>query len=284
MRTEHDEVAHRTTGTKTGGSATVDPRLIEVFDAAAAALRKVVVDHHVTHQEYCQMVDFLNTVAAEGELNLICDLILEAAVMDAHFASSRGTAFNAEGPYYLPGSPRLASPCTMPMRDDEAGPPMVFSGTVRALDGAPISGASIELWHSTVDGLYSNIDPEVPEWLFRGQFAAKEDGRFEVRSIQPSPYEISRHGPVGRMLQTMGRHQFRPAHLHFKISHPGFAPLTTQIYFQNDPYLNSDAANCVHPSLVINLQEVADPAAIARHATDRPFVAAHYDFVLSPAA
>ncbi|VTU46694.1 Chlorocatechol 1,2-dioxygenase (plasmid) [Variovorax sp. SRS16] len=264
--------------------ATMNPRLVEVFDAAANALRKVVVDHHVTHQEYCQMVEFLNTVAAGGEINLICDLILEAAVMEAHFASSRGTAFNAEGPYYLPDAPRLTLPYTMPMRADEVGPPMVFSGTVKALDGAPLAGASIELWHSTVDGLYSNIDPEVPEWLFRGQFTTSEDGAFDVRSIQPSPYEISRHGPVGRMLKAMGRHQFRPAHLHFKVSHAGFEPLTTQIYFNTDPYLDSDAANCVHKSLVIELNEVADALDIEKSSIDGPFVAGHYEFVLSPSA
>ncbi|MFM0502484.1 dioxygenase family protein [Paraburkholderia caffeinilytica] len=267
----------------TGADGAVNPRLIQVYDAMRDALRKVVVEQQVTHQEYCLGVEFLNRVAAAGEINLICDFIFEAAVMEAHFASSKGTAFNAEGPYYLAGAPRLTAPYVMPMKGAVIGDPLVFSGSVRDLDGKPLPGALIEFWHSTADGLYSNIDPEVPEWNFRAQFDALEDGTFDVRTILPCPYEISKTGPVGDMQTAMGRHKFRPAHLHLKVTYPGKEPLTTQIYFSDDPYVDSDAANCVHKSLVVPLEDVADPAQIARYGTGRPYVHAHFDFILSPA-
>ena len=35
---------------------------------------------------------------------------------------------------------------------------------------------------------------------------------------------------------------FRPSHIHFKITPPGFNTLITQLYFQGDPYLSTDAA------------------------------------------
>ncbi|MGE0807847.1 MAG: dioxygenase [Burkholderiaceae bacterium] len=260
------------------------PRLIELFNAVSAALKQVVREHHVTHEEYCQMVEFMFGVAGEGEMGLICDLILEAAVVESDYAASAGTAFNAEGPYYIAGSPRLDVPCRMPMRPDEGGTPLLFTGGVSDTQGRPLAGARIELWHSTHDGLYSNIDPEVPEWLLRGQFVADEQGRFEVRTIRPEPYEISRHGPVGRMLHAMGRHRFRPAHLHLKVSHPGFRQLTTQIYFDADPYLDSDAANCVHRSLVIRLDGPSQAEAGSAYGFDAPFLTGRYDLVLQPAA
>lgn len=261
----------------------VNPRLIQVYDAMRDALRRVVVEQQVTHQEYCQGVEFMNRVAAAGEVNLICDFIFEAAVMEAHFASSKGTAFNAEGPYYLPGAPRLTLPYVVPMKGEVSGTPLMFSGTVRDLDGKPLPGALIEFWHSTADGLYSNIDAEVPQWNFRAQFDALEDGSFEVRTILPCPYEISKTGPVGEMQTAMGRHKFRPAHLHLKVTYPGKEPLTTQIYFNGDPYVESDAANCVHQSLVIGLDDVTDAASIERSGTGGPYVHGHFDFVLCPA-
>lgn len=261
-----------------------NPRLVEVYEAIRDALKKVVVDHHVTHQEYCQAVEFIKEVADTGELNLLCDFVLEAAVMEAHFASSKGTAFNAEGPFYLPDSPKLTVPYALQAKGDEVGEPMVFSGTVRDFAGKPIAGAQIEIWHSTPSGLYSNIDPEVPDWDFRGQFPSLDDGSFAVSTIRPCPYEISKHGPVGRMQEAMGRHKYRPAHVHLKITHPGKEPLTTQLYFEGDPYVASDAANCVHSSLIVPVERVADPALTAQHGVPGSFQHCHYDFVLCPAS
>lgn len=251
----------------------VNPRVIEVYDALISAFKKVVADCHVTHQEYCQAVEFLNEVAKAGELNLLCDFMLEAAVMEKHFATSKGTVFNAEGPFYFPDSPRLEEPCTMQALGEETGTPLVFSGTVKSLAGKPIAGAQVEVWHSTPSGLYSNIDPEVPRWDFRGQFPVRADGSFAVNTIRPCPYEISKHGPVGKMQESMGRHKFRPAHIHLKIVSPGMEPLTTQLYFEGDPYVESDAANCVHQSLVVPVETLAG-------GRER----CHYDFVLCPAA
>lgn len=261
-----------------------NPRLMEIYDAVLAAFKQVVVDHHVTHQEYCQAVEFLNEVAAARELNLLCDFMLEAAVMEAHFAASQGTVFNAEGPFYFPDAPQLTPPYALQAKGDEVGEPLVFTGSVRDFAGRPVAGAQVEIWHSTPSGLYSNIDPEVPRWDFRGQFPTLGDGSFAVSTIRPCPYEISKQGPVGRMQEAMGRHKYRPAHLHLKIRHPGKQPLTTQIYFKGDPYVTSDAANCVHESLIVPVELVADAALAAKHGVAGAFHHCHYDFVLCPEA
>jgi catechol 1,2-dioxygenase len=59
---------------------------------------------------------------------------------------------------------------------------------------------------------------------------------------------------VGDLLENvLGRHSWRPTHLHFKIGADGYQPLITQLYFAGDPYLDSDCGSAVKDSLVIDL-------------------------------
>ncbi|MBW4668774.1 MAG: hypothetical protein KME60_15430 [Cyanomargarita calcarea GSE-NOS-MK-12-04C] len=53
----------------------------------------------------------------------------------------------------------------------------------------------------------------------------------------------------------LGRHTKRPAHIHFKLSAAGFTPLITQIYPENDPYLDSDTSFAVMSSTIMKLQK-----------------------------
>ena len=56
----------------------------------------------------------------------------------------------------------------------------------------------------------------------------------------PAPYEIPKSGPTGALLAAIDRHAWRPAHLHMKVQHPGYRPLTTQLFLKNDPWMESD--------------------------------------------
>jgi hydroxyquinol 1,2-dioxygenase len=76
------------------------------------------------------------------------------------------------------------------------------------------------------------------------------DGRFGLRTVLALPYPVPVDGPVGQLLGAIGGHPWRPAHMHFKISAPGYEPLTTHVYRQDDPYLDSDAVYGVRQSLI----------------------------------
>jgi protocatechuate 3,4-dioxygenase beta subunit len=90
--------------------------------------------------------------------------------------------------------------------------------------------------------------------VLRARIPVDGHGDVEFRSIRPAPYEIPKNGPTGHLLnEVLGRHTWRPAHLHFKITAEGYKPLTTQLYFEGDPYLDSDAASGVKNDLVIPL-------------------------------
>src|SRR5262249_54830556 len=101
-------------------------------------------------------------------------------------------------------------------------------------------------------------------------------------TVVPAPYEIPKDGPTGTLLNALGRQFFRPAHLHLKLRHPGYQPITSQLYFEGDRYLASDVANAVRDDLIVALMRCDDPGEIARRGLAGRFFKARYDFVLEP--
>jgi protocatechuate 3,4-dioxygenase beta subunit len=90
-------------------------------------------------------------------------------------------------------------------------------------------------------------------------------------------------GPVGELLRATGRHAWRPAHFHFMISAEGYRPLTTEIFPDDDPYIDEDAVFGVRERLAVKLVAETDPSAVpvalaARDRLQRPFYRVNYDF------
>lgn len=76
--------------------------------------------------------------------------------------------------------------------------------------------------------------------------------------IVPSSYGCPPTGPTQQLLDQLGRHGQRPAHIHFFISAPGYRHLTTQINLSDDPYLHDDFAYATRDELI------ADGAGVGR--------------------
>lgn len=218
----------------------------------------------MTYDEYNAAKQYAIDVGEAGEWPLFADVFFEATVEKVD-AEGRDTSDGAiEGPYYIDGAQELQRPYVMPMRDDEPGDTLLFSGAVASADGSPLAGAQIDMWHSDYYGTYSNIpypdDRELPPaGNLRGRFSVDENGRFEVRTIVPVPYEIPKSGPTGAMLAAAGWHAFRPAHLHVIVTAPGHRSLTAQLYLSEGAYLDSDVAGAVKPGLVLTLEKHTDP-------------------------
>jgi len=263
---------------------TLNPRVAEAFQDVVGAVAGIIRTRRVTFQEYREAIGFLEDVVKEGELPLLMDVFLGVAVDDVNYTANGGTESNLEGPFYIPGAPLLQPPYALPRRDNEPGETLLMSGTVGGLDGGPLAGAMLDVWQANGAGEYSHFHPGVPDFNLRGRFTTDSEGRFEVRTVVPSAYEIPGAGPTGRLLTALGRHFFRPSHLHFKLSHPGYQSLTTQIYFEGDEYLRSDVVGAAKDALVVKPQKHEDPNDLARAALDRPFYACSYSFVLQPQA
>jgi catechol 1,2-dioxygenase len=254
-------------------AATPKERVDAIAHEVLAAVHDTIRKHQVTYEEYNALKGWLIQVGQDGEWPLFCDVWLEHVVEEVAHANRKGSKGTIEGPYYAPNAPELGTDASLPMRDGEKGTPLLFQGQVRALDGTPLPGAKIQIWHADDDGYYSQFAPGIPQWNLRGSFTAGADGRFTIRTIQPAPYQIPTDGSCGKLIAAAGWHAWRPAHLHLIISADGYLPITTQLYFPGDPHNDDDVASAVKPELMLELTPAADGN--GRQTS--------YDFVLDPA-
>jgi hydroxyquinol 1,2-dioxygenase len=185
------------------------------------------------------------------------------------------------GPFFVHGAPEIRN------GDDMAagwkGEPTYVSGTVRSTDGKPIAGALLELWQSNSEGLYDVQVADIGGKQLRARLRTDEEGRFRFRTIKPTAYPVPTDGPVGLILNRMGRHPMRPAHLHFIVSAPGYETVVTHLFVEGDPYLDSDVVFAVKNSLVIEFKRSDSETEAKKVDLKAPFYAASYDFVLRPA-
>jgi protocatechuate 3,4-dioxygenase beta subunit len=253
-----------------------DPRLTDGVERMADALRTLVRDMDLAQDEWMLALAFLTDVGKADEFILLSDVLGLSVFVDgrAHPSDNVTTASNVEGPFYLPDAPLLEAPYRL-AEDDESGEPLLFTGRVSdANTDAPLEGAMLEVWQADDAARYDVQTPDSEPHL-RGRFHAGVDGQFELRTIVPPPYEIPKDGPVGRLLEALGRHAWRPAHLHLKVSHPGHGALTTMVYFEDDPWLDSDTISSVKQPLVVALERVP-----ADDRWDRPHARCTFDVKL----
>lgn len=146
--------------------------------------------------------------------------------------SCQATPSNIEGPYWRANAPFLTN-----LRAGVAGgEPLVVSGLVLSAKGcAPVAGAVLDVWQADHEGYYDLDRDDSDSQYLRGRVRAGQDGSYRFETIKPAPYGIA-----GRL---------RPAHIHFKVSAPGFRSLTTQLYFDGDPNLDHDPLRAALPEL-----------------------------------
>ncbi|RAM36875.1 catechol 1,2-dioxygenase [Arthrobacter globiformis] len=246
---------------KIAGLGVSKERVSLLAGALIKAANDIVVEHQVTYEEYNALKAWLIKVGTDGEWPLFLDVWLEHTVEDVNSQERPGTRGTIEGPYYVPNSPALESPATVEMREGEEGTPLRFSGHFTDTDGNPIQGAQLEIWHADAAGFYSQYAPGLPEWLFRATVKADSDGQFVLHTMRPAPYQIPTDGACGQLISAAGWHAWRPAHIHIKVSAPGYQPVTQQLYFPGDPHNADDIASAVKPELMLDPKPRTDGGA-----------------------
>jgi catechol 1,2-dioxygenase len=96
----------------------------------------------------------------------------------------------------------------------------------------------------------------------RGVFVTDTQGRFAFRSVKPAGYPVPTEGPAGALLRAQKRHNMRPAHLHFLIYKPGYKTIASQVYVQDDPYLETDSQFGVTRALIGNYRKDGDACSL----------------------
>ncbi len=273
--------------TKGTGMTEYNERVATVSTEIIHAIRDVLTKNRVNYDEYSAAVLWIRDLVDSREVPLFVDNFFESTVERATYADMPGSEGTVEGPYYLAGAPLLTEkPFVMPMRENEPGDVMVLNGQVVDLDGKPIAGALVDLWHAGNDGTYSGFVGDAPQYNLRAKMLTDEEGRFQIRTVRPSPYQIPTSGPTGRFLKMLDRHAWRPAHFHLKVSADGFELITTQLYFRGGDWLegDGDVSEAVKESLKVDVIEDQDQTVAARYGLDVPFNSADYAFQLRPQA
>ncbi|CAI8302886.1 MAG: Chlorocatechol 1,2-dioxygenase [Owenweeksia sp. TMED14] len=127
-----------------------------------------------------------------------------------------------QGPFYSVNAPFIQN--NKLANSNEVGTRIILSGQVYNLDCSEvIPNTEIDIWHADDEGSYDNQG-----YNLRGKATTNNQGFYVFESIKPGFY--------------LNGSNFRPSHIHFKITPPGFNTLITQLYFQGDPYIPTDAA------------------------------------------
>ncbi len=230
-------------------------RLRRIMESLAAHLHAFATDVELTQGEWEAGIRILTetghiTDDRRQEFVLWSDALGVSMLVDAlaHSAPHGATESTVLGPFYVPGADLREFGASI--AEEPAGEPAWVHGYVRDLYGEPIARAELDVWQNGDDRLYAVQSPDAPEHHLRGRFRSRNDGSYAFLAVRPVPYTIPGDGPVGRMLESTGRHTWRPAHIHLIVRAPGYCTVATHIFDAGSEYLDSDAVFAVKPSLL----------------------------------
>lgn len=271
-------------------SETSSERIRLVLENLTKHLHAFVEDVAPTIDEWGQAIDFLtrtgqSCTGTRQEFILLSDVLGVSMLVETINCRSTPDATDSTvlGPFHMVDSPdRQLGDDISP---ESVGQRCVVSGRVVSVDGAPIPGAAIDVWQADARGFYDVQQPHVQGvGNGRAMLRADDDGGFWFRTVVPMHYPIPTDGPVGELLDVARRHPFRPAHIHFLVTAPGYRELTTHIFIDGSEYIDSDAVFAVKKSLVKSFVDNTDSAAAERYGVPVPFRHGQFDIVLHPEA
>lgn len=251
---------------------------------------KLIEDLQITPEEFWKAVHYFNELGSRQEAGLVVaglgiehylDMLMDAE--DEEAGRTGGTPRTIEGPLYVAGAPLSKGEARLDDGQD-AGTPLFMQGRVFDTDGKPLAGAIVDVWHANTGGTYSYFDPAQSEFNLRRRIETDAEGRYRFRSIVPSGYGCPPDGPTQQLLDQLGRHGQRPAHVHFFISAPGHRHLTTQINLDGDKYLHDDFAYATRDELIAKIDFFEDAARASAHGVAGRFAEIEFDFTLQSTA
>ncbi|MBB5214469.1 intradiol ring-cleavage dioxygenase [Parapusillimonas granuli] len=264
-----------------------NPRLQEIMTSLVRHLHAFARDVDLTEAEWKIAIDFLTAVGQKcsttrQEFILLSDTLGLSTLVTAqnHRHPPGHTEATVFGPFHVPDAPeyQLGDDIAQGM----AGKPCFVQGAIRTIDGTPIAAARIEVWQADAEGFYDVQRPELKGHQGRGVLRSDAEGRFRFKTVLPECYPIPHDGPVGQMLERLGRHPWRPAHLHFMIEAAGYKSLVTHVFRSDDRYLESDAVFGVRSSLVAEWKKNPAGAGPDGTAYTDGYYTLDFDFVLEP--
>ncbi len=237
-----------------------NPRVRELIDSLSRHLHAFARETRLTHEEWQQGLELLRetgriTTPQRDEFVLMSDVLGLSSLVDMMHSSEVGTSSSVLGPFHVSNPPSY--PMGADLRGDFDGDIVLVKGRVLDADGNPIPAATLDIWQTAPNGLYSSQDHAQDEFSFHAKFTTDSDGSYRFTTVKPVPYTVPTDGPVGQILDATGRHPWRPSHLHYIVEAEGFRPLVTEVFPDDDPYLDQDTVFGVRDDLVMHYQPQA---------------------------
>ena len=266
-----------------------DERLKQVMTSLVSHLHGFLRETRLTEDEWRAAIGFLTdaghiTDERRQEFVLLSDVLGASMQTITINNEAYGDATEATvlGPFFVEGAPHveLGGDITF----GAAGEPCWVEGTVRDVEGNPLAGARLEVWEADDDGLY-DVQRDGHQMAARAHLLADADGGYRFWGLTPTPYPIPHDGPVGKMLEAVGRSPYRAPHLHFLVTAPQRRKLITHIFVEGDPLIDDDAVFGVRPSLIkgFERQAAGTPTPDGRDLGGKSWTRARFDIVLAPA-
>lgn len=266
----------------------VNPRIQQVTVRLLGDLFKAIEDLDLQPGEVWKGLEYIADSGMRHEIGLLAAglglerfLDIRADEADARAGLSGGTPRTIEGPLYVAGAPESVGFARLDDGSESAeGDVLFMQGKVLDENGQPIAGAKVEVWHANLMGNYSFFDKSQPAFNLRRTIITDADGSYQFRSIVPSGYGCPPDGTTQALLNQLGRHGRRPAHIHFFASADGFRKLTTQINIDGDEYLWDDFAFASREGLVPQVNKISAPEVLDSRQLDKPFSSIDFNFTL----
>jgi catechol 1,2-dioxygenase len=117
------------------------------------------------------------------------------------------------GPFYKEGAPFKQR-----LGEGVEGERLIITEKVMNMRCQPLQDAILDVWQANSTGEYDNEG-----FTLRGKVKTNNDGTYLLDTIVPKEYG---QGDITR-----------PCYIHLKVGVPNQPTLTTQLYFEGDPYL-----------------------------------------------
>lgn len=264
-----------------------DERTKFVLSRLVHHMHEFVRETSLTTDEWMAGIQFLTATgqtctSIRQEFILLSDVFGVSALVDAidHPKVGESTESTVLGPFFTEDAHDIEHGGAIASEDK--GEYMYVSGRIVGSRGEPVPNAILDTWETDDQGLYDTQYSDRVEPDCRGRFRTGPNGEYAFRAVVPVAYPIPNDGPVGKLLSTLKRHVYRPAHLHIKIQAEGYETLVTTVFPRGGPFLTSDAVFGAKKSLIVDLKDVDDEALARKRGFKQgsKFKDLEFDFIL----